>query len=506
MSGVRAASGIAARRRSKIGAMPPASCVKCGHRGDLFGLVRCPDCEEPLAQVDVSWAMPAGLCAGGRSELFLRVTARTDSRLRDLAVDLTSGPEYFEEGGTLSADRDLLGGRGASWDALLRICVRGDVYNALPFDLAVRYRDGHDDQWTFGASWTLYCATADTSAEHFNYHQHGDIDQMSVRGDNRIEPFPRPPTAGPGGPVEIPRPGDDDFKPIDLAVESVRPIAPRTITVGTVLEGRYRVTHQLSQAGHYSVVFRAVDLDTGEVYAIKALPRELAADPNALDTFRREARALRRLTHPRIVRLWDDHLYRGDAETVPYLRMEFLDGDSVLDRLRAEGGRLPVEQVLRIGVDACEALAHAHEKGVFHRDVKPANLMLTGRGRVKLADFNRAIDHELGRPGRLRRDGGVHVPRAAARRTAHPAARPVGPRGDPVRAPRRPPAVHRRCGCDHRPADGVRRRGGGDRGTARGFAGAGVRGDSAVHGAGAGGPVGGCEGVEGGADGVASTA
>jgi len=147
--------------------------------------------------------------------------------------------------------------------------------------------------------------------------------------------------------------------------------------------GSYDVVAALG-AGGMGEVYRARDRKLGREVALKVLPAEVAADPDRLARFEREARTVAGLNHPNIVTLYSFETEDGTT----YLTMELVEGES-LDRHLAAGG-LPVPQVVELGAALADALAAAHEKGVVHRDLKPANVMLTRDGRIKVLDFGLA--------------------------------------------------------------------------------------------------------------------
>jgi TolB-like protein/cytochrome c-type biogenesis protein CcmH/NrfG len=133
-------------------------------------------------------------------------------------------------------------------------------------------------------------------------------------------------------------------------------------------------------------VYRATDTKLGRDIALKVLPAEMAQDPERLERFRREAKALAQLDHPNIVTIHSVEECGG----IHFLTMQLVDG-LPLDRLIPQGG-LPVEQIIEIASALGDALAAAHEKGIVHRDLKPANVMVSNEGRVKVLDFGLAKD------------------------------------------------------------------------------------------------------------------
>ena len=146
--------------------------------------------------------------------------------------------------------------------------------------------------------------------------------------------------------------------------------------------GPYEVIAPLA-AGGMGEVYRARDTRLDRTVAIKVLPASLVPDPDRRARFEREAHAISSLNHPHICTLHDV----GEQDGVVYLVMEYVDGQTLADRL--EKGALPVDQVLRHGIEIAGALDKAHRAGIVHRDLKPANVMLTKSG-VKLLDFGLA--------------------------------------------------------------------------------------------------------------------
>jgi Tol biopolymer transport system component/DNA-binding winged helix-turn-helix (wHTH) protein/predicted Ser/Thr protein kinase len=134
--------------------------------------------------------------------------------------------------------------------------------------------------------------------------------------------------------------------------------------------------------GAMGVVYRAEDLRLGRTVALKFLPDELLDDPAVLQRFQREARILASLNHPGICTLYDI----DECEGRLCLVMEFLEGQS-LRQLLESGSPFAIDQVLEISIQTADALAAAHAAGIMHRDVKPENIFITERGRIKLLDF-----------------------------------------------------------------------------------------------------------------------
>jgi eukaryotic-like serine/threonine-protein kinase len=141
----------------------------------------------------------------------------------------------------------------------------------------------------------------------------------------------------------------------------------------TLSAGRYRIERELGRGG-MATVYLAHDEELERPVAVKVLARHLADDDDFRARFQREARLAGRLSHSNVVGVYD----AGDT----YIVMEYVPGTSL-----AEAGRLPLTRVVPLGVQACAGLQHAHDAGLVHRDVKPANLLLRDDGVLKIADF-----------------------------------------------------------------------------------------------------------------------
>jgi serine/threonine-protein kinase len=150
--------------------------------------------------------------------------------------------------------------------------------------------------------------------------------------------------------------------------------------VGTVLAHRYEIRAPLGRGG-MGEVFEAVDVQLDRTVAVKILRPDLAADRRLAGRFRREARTAARLSHPGIVGVFDV----GETDGRVFIVMEFVPGSTFIELTRL--APLPPASVARMGAAIADALAHAHGRGVVHRDVSPGNLMLTARGEPKLLDL-----------------------------------------------------------------------------------------------------------------------
>jgi len=153
---------------------------------------------------------------------------------------------------------------------------------------------------------------------------------------------------------------------------------------GSILGERYRIVSLLGRGG-MGEVYRADDLKLGVTVALKFLPRDLREDPSKHERFLSEVRLARQISHPNVCRVFDV----GEAEGQHFFSMEYIDGEDLASLLRRIG-RLPAEKAAQIARQLCAGLAAAHELGILHRDLKPGNVMLDGRGRARITDFGLA--------------------------------------------------------------------------------------------------------------------
>jgi serine/threonine protein kinase len=159
---------------------------------------------------------------------------------------------------------------------------------------------------------------------------------------------------------------------------------------GTVLNERYRITGLLGRGG-MGEVYKAEDLKLNQTVALKFLPEHFAEDPAAHERFVSEVRTARQVSHPNVCRVFDI----GEVDDAQFLSMEFIDGDDLSSLLRRIG-RLPPDKALEIARQLCAGLHAVHQAGILHRDFKPANVMIDGRGKARITDFGVAgLESEL---------------------------------------------------------------------------------------------------------------
>ena len=158
--------------------------------------------------------------------------------------------------------------------------------------------------------------------------------------------------------------------------------------VGRLLDGRYEITQRLARGG-MATVYRAVDTRLTRTVAVKVMHVGLGDDAEFARKFDREARAAAKLSHPNVVSVFDQGQDLGGPNSRPYIVMEYVEGQTLRDVLNREAP-MPAARALEIIEPVLAALAAAHDAGLVHRDVKPENVLISERGRIKVADFGLA--------------------------------------------------------------------------------------------------------------------
>jgi hypothetical protein len=168
--------------------------------------------------------------------------------------------------------------------------------------------------------------------------------------------------------------------------------------IGTVLSGRYRLEAKLGSGG-MSTVYLARDLTLDRPVAVKLMHREMSEQPDQLERFRREARAVAKLSHPNVVGVID----AGEDGGHPYIVFEYVEGETLKQRIRRLGVLEP-QEALAYAIEIARGLTDAHARNVIHRDIKPQNVLIDPEGRAKVTDFGIARQLEqadVTDPGRV---------------------------------------------------------------------------------------------------------
>jgi serine/threonine-protein kinase len=208
-------------------------------------------------------------------------------------------------------------------------------------------------------------------------------DPRKPAGPEELEPE-SPTVAVPRSPMP---PGDRSGSsgPSDRSLSTSTPsLDGGLFAPGTLILNRYRTVGLLGRGG-MGEVYRADDLTLGQSVALKFLPEELTDQEDRRQRFHQEVRIARTVAHPNVCRVYDI----GEAEGRVFLSMEFVDGED-LGLLLRRIGRMPVEKGIDIARQLCAGLAGLHDQGILHRDLKPTNVMIDGRGRVRITDFGLA--------------------------------------------------------------------------------------------------------------------
>ena len=165
------------------------------------------------------------------------------------------------------------------------------------------------------------------------------------------------------------------------------PASTSSQMIGTVLSGRYRLEAKLGSGG-MSTVYLARDETLERWVAAKVLHREISDQPDQIERFRREARAVAQVSHPNVVAVID----AGEDGGRPYIVFEYVDGETLKDRIRREGP-LPVDEAVAYAIEIARALGYAHARSIVHRDVKPQNVLIDSEGSARVTDFGLSLIH-----------------------------------------------------------------------------------------------------------------
>src|SRR6201985_438448 len=166
---------------------------------------------------------------------------------------------------------------------------------------------------------------------------------------------------------------------------------PSSSMIGTVLSGRYRLEGKLGSGGMFTV-YLAKDETLDRQVAVKVMHREMSEEPDQLERFRQEARAVAKISHPNVVAVID----AGEAGGHPYIVFEYVEGETLKQRINRIGA-LDAQESLAYAIEIARGLTVAHARKMVHRDIKPQNVLIDAEGRAKLTDFG--ISRQLEQDG-----------------------------------------------------------------------------------------------------------
>jgi Tfp pilus assembly protein PilF len=201
-------------------------------------------------------------------------------------------------------------------------------------------------------------------------------------------------------PVKLVEAAEEATGPLDAPFMKLAQPSLTHFGTGEIVLGRFRIIRPIGSGG-MGDVYEAEDLQLGRV-ALKTIRQDIASSPEAFGRFRQEVQLARKISGPQVCRIHELYLIPADRNhsATAFLTMEYLDGITLAQRLKA-GGPLPLKQAQAVALDICEGLRLVHAKGVIHRDLKSANIMLCGEGesmRAVLMDFGLARDSGIGGP------------------------------------------------------------------------------------------------------------
>lgn len=153
------------------------------------------------------------------------------------------------------------------------------------------------------------------------------------------------------------------------------------ILIGQIIGNRYEIKEKLGGGG-MALVYKGVDLLLSRTVTVKILREQLASDLDVVRRFQKEAQAVAKLSHPNIVSIYDV----GQEKDIYYLVMEYIEGKN-LKEIILEKGMLEAGEAINYAMQICDALQHAHDNNVIHRDIKPQNILITNQGKLKVTDF-----------------------------------------------------------------------------------------------------------------------